>query len=143
MNDYADMNQKVIDEFRANDGQVGPPFEGAPIVLLHHVGRKSARHMVTPMMYLPDADNPRDVIYVFASKAGAPTHPGWFHNITAAGSAEIERGNEQYDVAVRELTGEERSRRYAEQANLYPGFAGYAEKTEGVRVIPVIELKRH
>lgn len=142
MNDFASMNQQVIDDFRAHQGRVGPPFEGAPIVLLHHVGRKSGDHMVTPMMYQPDADNPNDIVYVFASKAGAPTNPGWYYNITTAGRARVERGTEEYDVTVRELPEPDRTKIYAKQAELFPGFAGYAEKTEGVRVIPVIELAR-
>jgi hypothetical protein len=45
-------------------------------------------------------------------------------------------------VTVRELVGVERDRIYAEQARLYPGFAGYARQTAGIRTIPVLELKR-
>jgi len=45
-------------------------------------------------------------------------------------------------VTVRELTGAEHDRIYAEQARLYPGFAEYARQTAGVRTIPVLELSR-
>jgi hypothetical protein len=31
-----DWNQKIIAEFRANGGKVGGPFEGAPMILVHH-----------------------------------------------------------------------------------------------------------
>jgi len=93
------------------------------------------------MMYLPHGTEP-DIIYVFATKAGAPTNPDWYHNLTAAGDGTVERGTETYEVTVRELTGAERDRIYAEQARSYPGFAEYARQTAGIRTIPVLELSR-
>lgn len=137
----SDWNTQVIDEFRANEGRVGGPFAGAPLVLVHHRGRKSGRELVSPMMYLPH-ETDDDVIYVFASKAGAPSNPDWYYNLTSAGQATVERGTETYAVRVREVTGDERDRRYDEQAKLYHGFAEYAEKTAGIRTIPVLELTR-
>jgi deazaflavin-dependent oxidoreductase (nitroreductase family) len=136
-----DWNTKVIEEFRANDGRVGGAFEGAPITLVHHRGRKSGNDHVSPMMYLVDDEDP-DVIYVFASKAGAPTHPDWYYNLTSAGVASIEVGTQTYPVTVAELSGEQRDRVYAEQARRYPGFAEYAQKTAGIRTIPVLALRR-
>ena len=141
MPDANDWNEKIITEFRANEGRVGGPFEGAPVVLVHHRGRKSGRELVNPLMYLPD-EHGDDTIYVFASKAGAPSHPDWYHNLTAAGEATIERGIETYHVSVRELTGAERDRVYEEQARRYPAFAEYAQRTDGVRTIPVLALRR-
>ena len=136
-----DRNAKIIEEFRANEGRVGGPFEGAPMTLVHHRGRKTGRELVNPMMYLRDDEDP-DVIYVFASKGGAPSHPDWYHNLVAAGVAEVEVGTETYPVSVTELTGGERDRIYAEQARRYPGFAEYEQKTAGIRTIPVLALRR-
>jgi deazaflavin-dependent oxidoreductase (nitroreductase family) len=141
MAEVNDWNAQIIAEFRANDGKVGGPFEGAPVVLMHHVGRKSGNESVNPVMYMRD-DNDGSTIYVFASKAGAPTHPDWYWNMTEAGRAVVEVGTETYDVTVRELTGDERDTVYAEQAGRYPGFAEYEEKTAGIRVIPVLALAR-
>jgi deazaflavin-dependent oxidoreductase (nitroreductase family) len=141
MSDTLDWNATTIAEFRANEGRVGGVFEGAPLVLVHHRGRNSGRHYVTPMMYLPDDSEP-DIIYVFATKAGAPSHPDWYHNLTAAGEGSVERGTQTYQMTVRELTGDERDRIYAEQARRYQGFAGYARQTAGIRTIPVLELRR-
>jgi deazaflavin-dependent oxidoreductase (nitroreductase family) len=140
MTDPQDWNAKIIAEFRANEGRVGGNFEGAPMVLLHHRGRKSGREYVTPTMYLPHETDP-DIIYVFASKGGAPTNPDWYRNLTAAAGS-VERGTETYEVTVRQLTGAERDRTYAEQARRYPGFAEYERQTAGVRTIPVLELSR-
>jgi deazaflavin-dependent oxidoreductase (nitroreductase family) len=134
-----DGNGKIIAEFRANGGRVGGNFEGAPVVLVHHQGRKSGGAYVTPMMYLPD-DADDDTIYVFASKGGEPSNPDWYYNLTALGEGSIERGAETYPVTVRELQGDERDRIYDEQARRYPGFAEYAQRTAGIRTIPVLEL---
>ncbi len=111
------------------------------MVLLHHRGRKSGEKYVTPTMYLPDEAD-QDIIYVFATKGGAPTNPDWYRNLTAAGDGTVERGTETYEVTVRELAGAERDRIYAEQALRYPGFAEYECQTAGVRTIPVLELRR-
>ena len=141
VSDPNDWNAKTIAEFRANAGKVGGPFEGAPLVLVHHRGRKSGREFVTPLMYLPHATE-QDVIYIFATRGGAPTNPDWYYNLTAAGDGSVERGTETYEVALRELRGAERDRVYAEQAERFPGFAEYARQTAGVRTIPVLELTR-
>ena len=134
-------NEKIIAEFRANAGRVGGHFEGAPIALVHHRGRKSGREYINPTMYLPD-DSDDDTIYVFASKAGAPSHPDWYYNLTAAGEGTVEIGINTYGVTVRELSGDERDRVYDEQARRYPGFADYAQRTAGIRTIPVLALRR-
>src|SRR5450432_2428174 len=141
MSEPLDWNAKTIAEFRSNKGRVGGNFEGAPIVLVHHRGRKSGREHVTPMMYLPHGTDP-NIIYVFATKAGAPTNPDWYRNLAAAGSGSVERGTDTYQVSVRELTGAERDDIYAEQARRYPGFAEYERLTTGIRTIPVLELTR-
>ena len=93
MSEPNDWNAKVIAEFRANDGRVGGNFEGAPVLLVHSRGRKTGRESVAPMMYLADESDDATV-YVFASKAGAPTHPDWYYNLVAAGTGEVELGTE-------------------------------------------------
>ena len=137
----SEWNASTIAEFRANEGRIGGYFEGAPIVLVHHRGRKSRREYVTPMMYLPDDTEP-DSIHVFATKSGAPTNPDWYYNLSAAGDGSVERGTETYKVTVRELKDTERDRIYAEQARRYPGYAEYPRRTAGIRNIPVLELRR-
>lgn len=137
----SDWNAGVVDEFRANDGRVGGTFQGAPLVLLHHRGRKSGREFITPLMYLAD-ENDDNVIYVFATRGGDPANPDWYHNLTAAGEGSIERGSDVYSVTVRELPGAERDRVYAEQAGRYPGFAEYEKLAAGIRTIPVLALTR-
>jgi deazaflavin-dependent oxidoreductase (nitroreductase family) len=137
----ADRNAGIIEEFRANQGRVGGFFEDTPVLLLHHLGRRTGEPRVNPVVYLPDEHDP-DTVYVFATKSGAPTNPGWYHNLVSAGRAHVERGTQEYDVAVREVKGEERDRVYAEQARRLPNFADYERKTSGIRTIPVLALRR-
>jgi deazaflavin-dependent oxidoreductase (nitroreductase family) len=134
--DSQDWNTQIIEEFRANEGKVGGPFEGAPLLLLVTTGRKSGRTHVSPMMYLPEGD----VMYVFASKAGAPTHPDWYHNLMAAPTSMVEVGTDRFEVTAQELTGAARDEVYARQAAMYPGFADYEAQT--ARTIPVVALRR-
>ncbi|WP_328999965.1 nitroreductase family deazaflavin-dependent oxidoreductase [Kribbella sp. NBC_00709] len=137
----SDWNANVITEFRENEGRVGGNFEGAPMVLLHHFGRRSGQEFIAPTMYLADETDP-NTIYVFASKGGAPTNPDWYRNLIAAGKGTVEVGTETYEVTVTDVTGAERDRIYAEQAQRYPGFAEYERRTAGVRTIPVLKLTR-
>lgn len=136
MSDTNDWNAKIIEEFRANAGRVGGQFEGAPMLLLHTTGARSGTERVNPMMYL-DLDRRR---FVFASKAGADTHPDWYRNLVAHPQVSVEAGTETYTATATPVEGAERDRIYAEQARRYPGFAEYAAKTS--RVIPVVELER-
>lgn len=131
----SDWNVKIIEEFRANDGKVGGPFAGAPLVLLTTTGARSGKARTNPLMYLPEGER----VYVFASKAGAPDNPDWYHNIKKHPIVTVEQGDRTYEAEAVEVTGAERDRLYAEQASRYPGFAEYAEKAE--RTIPVIELR--
>jgi deazaflavin-dependent oxidoreductase (nitroreductase family) len=131
-----DWNTQVIAEFRANGGKVGGPFAGAPMLLLTTTGAKSGRQLTTPVMYLPDGDR----MLVFASKAGAPTNPAWYHNLVANPEVTVEVGTERFQAQATPVTGAERDALYAKQASLYPNFAEYEAKTS--RTIPVIALKR-
>ena len=132
-----DFNTKIINEFRANGGKVGPPFEGAPMVLLHTTGAKSGKERVNPLVYTRDGDR----YVIIASKAGAPTNPDWYHNIKANPNVTVEIGEETFDVTATVIdSGDERDRLYNAQAELMPGFKEYEQATD--RVIPVVVLDR-
>jgi deazaflavin-dependent oxidoreductase (nitroreductase family) len=130
----ADFNAQVIEEFRANDGRVGGMFEGRPLLLLHHTGARSGAARVNPLVYL--ADGGRYVI--FASKAGAPTNPDWYHNLRAHPETVMEVGDTTIPVVASEAERTERSRLYEAQVAAMPQFGEYAQKT--TREIPVMVL---
>jgi deazaflavin-dependent oxidoreductase (nitroreductase family) len=131
-----DWNQQVIAEFRANGGKVGGPFEGAPMVLLDHTGARSGTVRTTPLMALVDGDD----LVIFASKAGAPDNPDWFHNLVANPDATVEFGTERFAVRARVAEGAERDDLWTRQKTAYPQFQGYEDST--TRVIPVVVLER-
>jgi deazaflavin-dependent oxidoreductase (nitroreductase family) len=130
-------NQEIIQEFRANAGNVGGWFEGAPMLLLHTIGAKSGLPRVNPLMYQQVGDD----LAVFASKAGAPTNPDWFYNLRANPNVEIELGTETIPVTAFVADDDERDRIWGIQKERYPTFAEY-EKTAAGRNIPVVLLTR-
>ena len=131
-----DWNQKVIEEFRANGGKVGGAFAGAPLLLLTTTGARSGQQRVSPLVYFQDGER----MFVFASKAGAPTNPDWYHNLVAHPEVTVEVGDQKFNTKAVVITGKERDEIYASQAALAPGFGDYQQKT--TRVIPVVELVR-
>ncbi len=135
MPDRNAWNERVIAEFRANNGVVGEQFAGVSLLLLHTTGAKSGRERINPLAFFEDAEG----VYVFASKGGAPTHPDWYLNLVADPRVSVERGADTYEAEAVVVEGDERDRVYAEQARRVPGFADYEHKTD--RVIPVVELR--
>jgi deazaflavin-dependent oxidoreductase (nitroreductase family) len=133
----SDWNDKIIEEFRANEGRVGGPFEGAPMILIHHIGAKSGTERVTPLVYFPQDDGK---LVIIASKAGAPTNPDWYHNVKANPAFDVEVGTETFPVAAEEVTGEERDEIWSKVVAANPGFGEYQQKT--TRTIPVVRLTR-
>ncbi|MFI4985512.1 MAG: nitroreductase family deazaflavin-dependent oxidoreductase [Solirubrobacterales bacterium] len=129
-----DFNAQIIEEFHANEGRVGGMFEDVPLLLLHHTGAKSGKSRINPLAY--QSDDGRYV--VFASKAGAPRNPDWYHNLKAQPNVTIETGTDTIDVVASEATGAERERLFSTQAERIPQFAEYERKAG--RVIPVIVL---
>jgi deazaflavin-dependent oxidoreductase (nitroreductase family) len=126
----------VIEQFRANDGRVGGPFEGRALLLITTTGARSGRRRTTPLVYLRDGDR----TLVVGSKGGAPTHPDWYHNLLAHPGVTVELGGETYEAEAKVITGPERDRLYARLVEQMPFFGDYQARTE--RVIPVIELER-
>ncbi len=136
MNEAQAFNQKIIEEFRANGGVVGGPFEGAPMLLLGTIGAKSGASRTNPLVYLPDGER----MIIFASYAGAPKHPPWYHNLVANSEVTVEVGTETFQAQAVTIDEPERSDLYARMAERMSAFADYAAKTD--RVIPVISLTR-
>jgi deazaflavin-dependent oxidoreductase (nitroreductase family) len=130
-----DWNSAIIKEFRANGGKVGGPFEGAPLLLLHTTGAKSGQERVNPVMYR----NLDGSYAVFASKAGAPTNPDWYHNLLAHPAVRAEIGTETIALIARVASGDERERIWKAHTAANPGFAEYESKT--TRQIPVVILE--
>jgi len=134
--DRGDWNRRIIEEFRSNEGRVGGPFQGVPILLLHHRGARTGTARVNPVAYQAMEGG----FAVFGSKGGAPTNPDWYHNVVANPEVTVEVGTETFDAVARVAQGEERERIWSEQKRRFPAFEGYERKTP--RQIPVVILER-
>jgi deazaflavin-dependent oxidoreductase (nitroreductase family) len=131
-----DWNTKIIEEFRGNEGRVGGPFAGGTLLLLHTTGARSGQERVNPVAY-QKLDG--DAYAVFASKAGAPTNPDWYHNLVANPDVTAEIGTQTVPLRARVAAGDERERIWTAQKAANPGFADYETKT--TRQIPVVILE--
>ncbi|BBX16865.1 deazaflavin-dependent nitroreductase [Mycolicibacterium duvalii] len=131
-----EFNRNIVEEFRANGGRVGGPFEGATLLLLHSTGAKSGQPRLSPLAYLTIDDK----MIIVGSYAGAPNNPAWVHNLRAHPTARIEVGSDSYDVVARELPADERDATYPKIVEIAPVFADYQANT--TRAIPLFELTR-
>jgi len=132
----ARWNDAIIEEFRANDGRVGGRFEGASMILVHHIGAKSGIERVSPLVYLRDGDD----MVVAATKGGSPTHPDWYYNLRAHHRVTVEVGSETFEVDAVETSGADRDELWRRLVEARPGFASYESKT--TRVFPMFRLRR-
>lgn len=128
---FTELNNAV---YRATGGRLMGSYDGNPVLLLHHVGRRSGEARVTPLLYLRDGDD----LVIVGSMGGTPKHPAWFHNLRARPATEVEVGRERRAVTARVADAEERAELWPRLVEHYPAFASYQARTE--REIPVVIL---
>src|ERR1700684_2305727 len=122
--EFLAYNQVIIKEFRENGGVVAQlPF---PVVLLTTTGARTGRRTTTPVGFGVDDGQ----VFVVASKAGAPAHPAWFHNLRANPSVTVELGGSSYEARAVIAAGSERDRLYGLIAAQVPAFGEYEKRTD-------------
>jgi F420H(2)-dependent quinone reductase len=121
--------------YRLTDGRVAGRFFGAPVLLLHTVGRRTGRLRITPLCYVSDEDR----LVLVGSNGGTASDPAWLHNLRARPRALVRVGDDSIDVTAREAHDSERERLWQRAVEMYPGYAGYQRRTD--RPIPVIVLE--
>jgi deazaflavin-dependent oxidoreductase (nitroreductase family) len=131
-----DWNTQIIEEFRANAGQVGGRFAGGNLLLIHHKGARTGTERVNPLAYLPDGDR----MVIVASAGGADKNPDWYHNLKANPDSIAEIGAETVAVRVAEITGDDYTQTWERLAKTMPGFGDYQTKT--TRRIPLLAVTR-
>ena len=129
-----ELQRQIIAEFRANAGKIGGPFQGAPMLLLHHTGAKSGTERVNPLMYQQVGDS----YAIFASRAGAPSNPDWYSRSGRAPGHDRRNGHRHGQGRARVAnrtsgSGFGTSRRKSPRASR-------TTKSAAPRVIPVILL---
>ena len=111
-------------------------YENTPTLLLTTRGRRTGRVLTMPLIYGETDEG----VVVIASKGGAPTHPGWFHNLSAEPNVDIQVGAERMSVVARVAEDEERTRLWEMMTKVYPPYVEYQSNTD--RKIPVVVLER-
>ncbi len=94
IHDLNDWDRRIIEEFRANGGNVGGQLAGVPLLLLTTTGAKSGEPHISPLSYLSEGGH----IYVLAGNRGAPTNPCWYHNLVAHPAVTVELGTEKFEA---------------------------------------------
>ncbi len=130
----ASFNDKVIEDFRANDGILGGYWEGKTVMLVHVPGRRTGKVTVNPLVAAPDGD----AYVICGSAGGAPNDPVWVANLEALdGPVTVELGTDtlQADVQVVRPADAEWERLYGLWRAYWPDAADYETKTD--RKFPV------
>ena len=136
INDLNDWDRQIIEEFRANGGNVGGQFAGVPLLLLTTTGAKSGQERISPLAYLSEGGH----IYVFAGNRGAPTNPGWYHNLIAHPDVTVELGAEKFEARATVTASTEWDRLGHIQLQRLPALAELRQKI--TRKIPAVLLER-
>jgi deazaflavin-dependent oxidoreductase (nitroreductase family) len=137
-NNYADVNNQIINAFRANHGVVGGPFEGKRLVLLHHTGRRSGKEYVTPLVSASD----EDAFLICGSLGGSPTDPLWVGNIEAGpGETTIEAGDRTVRVRTTVIRphSPDWERVFGIWSTYWPAAHEYQKNTS--RKFPIVRLE--
>ena len=131
-----EFNQKIITEFRSNNGKVGGMFKDMELLLVTTKGAKSGKEVIIPVVYTKDGDK----YVIVASKGGAPENPAWYYNLLAHPEVTVEIGTVTFTARATDVKGDERERLFKRHADHYPQFNEYKEKT--TRMIPVFTLEK-
>ena len=122
--------------YQKTDGRIGSRFTGgAPVMLLTTRGRKSGLLRTSPLLYLRDGER----IVVVASKAGSPSHPAWYLNLTADPEVQVQIGDEKRKMRADTATREQKSKYWPRLIAVYPPYQAYQARTD--RDIPVVILR--
>jgi deazaflavin-dependent oxidoreductase (nitroreductase family) len=131
----ARMNQEFIAEYRAAKGKVTGQLAEYQILLLTHVGARSHRPYVSPVVYGTDGER----LVLVASLGGSDVNPSWYFNLRANPSAIVEVGGQCIRVDARLTEGEERDRLFRKAADVIHEYDDYQSRT--TRRLPVFALE--
>ena len=134
-----DRIHTLVQEFRANGGRlVSGPLAGRPLLLLT---TRDAWHgkpgPPIPLGYITFGDS----WVVFASNAGRPARPTWYHNLLANAEAEIEVGTERVEVVAEQAKEPELSELWARVMMAAPFVKHFRETAPGPTPVFILSRK--
>ena len=130
-----EFSRSQVERYEASDGKDGTELEGKPVVIIVSVGASSGKLRKSPVMRVEH----NGVYAAVASKAGAPEHPAWYHNLKKNPLVEVWDGTTKVDRRARETTDAERSLWWDRALEIWPDYDSYAAATD--REIPVFVLE--
>ncbi len=121
--------------YRLTGGRLGGRYDDAPVLILHHVGRKSGEPRETPLIYLQDGDD----LIVVGSMGGSPRNPAWYLNVRdRPEDVAVEITGRRTPVAARRASAEERERLWPRLLEMWPAWEDDTRRTD--REFPVLVL---
>jgi deazaflavin-dependent oxidoreductase (nitroreductase family) len=133
--DVSLIGDEHIRRYEETDGEVGHEWNGATCLVLTTTGRKTGQPRKFALIYGQDGDN----YLVVASKGGAPTHPGWYLNVSANPDVTVQVRGERFAARARTATPDEKPRLWGIVTEVWPNYNVYTTRT--TRDIPVVILE--
>jgi deazaflavin-dependent oxidoreductase (nitroreductase family) len=132
--DISLIGDEHVKVYRETNGETGYLWNGAPILLLTTTGRTSGQARTSALIFGRDGDD----LLLVASQGGAPTHPNWYHNLSANPDVEVQVEGDVFAATARTATDEEKARLWSIMTEVWPNYDSYQERTD--RQIPVVVL---
>lgn len=120
--------------YRLSGGRIGGRYDGAPVLILHHVGRRSGEPRQTPLIYLQDGED----FVIVGSMGGSSSHPAWYLNVRDAPDVEVEIKGSRRHVRARHADLQERERLWPALLEMWPAWDDYSRRTD--REFPILIL---
>ena len=134
--DISLIGDEHVNVYRETNGEQGYLWNGAPILLLTTTGRKSGQARTSALIFGRDGDD----LLLVASQGGAPTHPNWYHNLSANPDVEVQVEGDVFPATARTATGDEKARLWSIMTDVWPNYDQYQGRTD--RQIPLVVLTR-
>jgi deazaflavin-dependent oxidoreductase (nitroreductase family) len=132
--DISLIGDEHVKVYRETNGEQGYLWNGAPILLLTTTGRKSGEARTSALIFGRDGDD----LLLVASQGGAPTHPNWYHNLSANPDVEVQVQGDVFRATARTANDDEKARLWSIMTDVWPNYDAYQERTD--RAIPVVVL---
>ncbi len=118
-----------VESYLANpDGRSkGIPPWGVPTLLLTHVGRKSGKPHITPLVFLKQGDE----MFIVGSLAGYDDDPAWVKNLRARPECTIQLDRDKMHASVREVSDDnEREALWPKLRAVFPSWYYFQQTTD-------------
>ncbi len=104
------------------------------VLILTTRGRRTGKTRTVFLQFFPDGAN----MVIVAANTGRSSHPGWFYNLKATPTAQVQVMDRILQVRAEELSAEEAIAFWPRVLRVAPSYARYQQATS--RTIPFVRL---